>query len=293
MGAQIFVNGLIDGVAVAVLGLAFQLVYLPTRVFHVALGGLYTLAPFIAWDLLQRSVPLPMSIPLAVAATAAVSVLAELSNHGVLAKRQATFSAQFISSLGLYIVLVQAVSLIWGNTPRALRSTQETVLHIAGIALTASEAMVVGTAVAILIAFFLWLNFTRVGLQFRALADNPRELSLRGYDLRSLRIIAFGLSGAMVAAVSITSAWNVGFWSYSGISVLLLAIVAAIIGGRHSFFGPVLGGLLLESIRAQVSWYMSARWLDAATFIVLAAFLLFRPNGIIRRRARLEAEAVA
>jgi branched-chain amino acid transport system permease protein len=293
MGAQIFVNGMIDGIAVAVLGLAFQLVYLPTRVFHVALGGLYTLAPFIAWDLLQRGVPLLISIPLAVAATAAVSILTELSNHGVLARRQAAFSAQFISSLGLYIVLVQAISLIWGNTPRALRSTQETVIDIAGIALTTSEAMVVGTAAAILIAFFLWLNFTRMGLQFRALADNPRELSLRGYDLRSLRFIAFGLSGAMVAAVSIASAWNVGFWSYSGISVLLLAIVAAIIGGRHSFFGPVLGGLLLESIRAQVSWYMSARWLDAATFIVLAAFLLFRPNGIIRRRARLEAEAVA
>ena len=45
-------------------------------------------------------------------------------------------------------------------------------------------------------------------------------------------------------------------------------------------------------IRAEVEWYISARWIDAATFVLLASFLLFRPNGIVVRRARLEAEGV-
>jgi len=69
----------------------------------------------------------------------------------------------------------------------------------------------------------------------------------------------------------------------------LLAVVAVIIGGQSSFSGPVLGALLLGIIRAQVVWYMSARWQEAATFLLLAVFLLFKPQGLLSSKTRLEA----
>ena len=291
MEVQVIANGIIGGLEVAILGLAFQLVYLPTKVFHVALGGVYSVAPFLVWEAMHLGVQTAPAIAIGILGTALISLLAELWNHGLLAKHQGSFSAQFISSLGIYIVIVQFIAITWGNASRGLRTSVDPVTHLGSIAFTESDWRVIGGSLSILTGFFVWLRFTKVGLVFRGLADNPKELALRGYNIRRLRCIAFAISGAMAAGISILTAWGNGFWSYGGLSVLLLAVVSAIIGGRYSFVGAVIGGLILELGRAEVEWYMSARWIDAATFLLLAFFLLFRPNGIVTRRARLEAEA--
>ena len=64
-----------------------------------------------------------------------------------------------------------------------------------------------------------------------------------------------------------------------------------IIGGRRTFVGPVIGGLLLGILRANVIWFFAARWQDVVMFTVLALFLLFRPDGLMGKRLRVEAQA--
>jgi len=186
---------------------------------------------------------------------------------------------------------VQFVAVVWGNEPKVLRSGIDAVTFIGPVVVTNSEWWTIGGCGLLIVVFFVWLRFTSVGLQFRGLADNPSELALRGYNVRQLRYVAFGISGAMIGVASILGARDAGFWSHGGLSILLLAIVAAIIGGRFSFFGAVIGGFLLGLVRSEVEWYIEAKWIDAATFALLLIFLLFRPAGIITRRARLEAEA--
>ncbi len=54
---QILANGILNGLIIALMALAFQLVYLPTKVFHVALGGICVIAPYVAWVCLKAGVP--------------------------------------------------------------------------------------------------------------------------------------------------------------------------------------------------------------------------------------------
>ena len=92
-------------------------------------------------------------------------------------------------------------------------------------------------------------------------------------------------------------AYDIGFGPHTGLHATLLAVVAVIIGGRSSFVGPIVGGLLLglicalDLIHAQVVWHFSARWQDAATFAALALFLLLRPQGLFGQKTRIEATA--
>lgn len=287
---QVIVNGAINGLEIAVLGLAFQLVYLPTKVFNIALGALYAVAPFLAWEAMQQGVPLLPALLIGVVGTGLLSAAAEILNHGRLAHRQGAFAAHFISSLGIYIIVVQFVAIVWGNDPKVLSTGLDPVMQLGSVYISDTDWWMIGGCLGLIAGFFLWLQFTQIGLQFRGLADNPNELALRGYNIRRLRVVAFALSGLMVGAASILSARGSGFWSHGGLSILLLAVVAAIIGGRFTFAGAVIGGFLLGIVRAEVEWYTSARWIDATTFLLLAAFLLFRPDGIVVRRARLEAE---
>ena len=147
------------------------------------------------------------------------------------------------------------------------------------------------TAVALLVVAAWFLQKTNLGLQFRGLADNPRQLMLLGYDVPKLRLLAFCFSGLLCVGSAVPLAIDYGFDPNSGLNTLLLAVVAVIIGGRGSFLGPVLGGLVLGIVRSEVIWIFPGNWQDAATFVLLVLVLLFRPAGLFGNLSRLEAQA--
>jgi branched-chain amino acid transport system permease protein len=288
---QIFVNGLITGLTIAVLALGFVVVYLPTRVFYVALGGVYSLAPFVVWGCLQRGLPWYLGTCAAFIIGIGVSVLCELCNHGPLEQRGASASGtHLISSLGIYIILVQAITLIWGNSTKVLRTGLDQVVEWPGLLLTHAQILAAIVSIVTLGVFYGWLQKSQLGLEFRALADNPKEFGLRGYNVRWLRIIAFGLSGGLGTASSLLVNYEIGFNPEGGLTVLLLAVVATIIGGQQSFYGAALGGILLGVLRSMAIWLLSAKWQEAVTFLTLVLFLFVRPYGILGQANRLEAE---
>jgi len=287
---QILFNGIITGLTIALLALAFTVVYLPTRVFHVALGGVYAAVPFIAWACLRGGLPWYWAMLIATLIGMAISVACELINHAALEKKGAASGTHLVSSLGIYIILVQAVALIWGNETKVLRTGLDAVVQMGGVVLTYAQLIAAGVCLVALGIFYLWLHFSQLGLQFRALADNAKEFALRGYNVRRLRLMAFGISGLLGAVSSLLVAYDIGFDPNGGLTAVLLAVVAVIIGGRQSFFGCVLGGILLGVVRSQVVWFLSARWQEAITFLILALFLFLRPHGLLGTKVRLEAE---
>lgn len=287
---QLLANAVITGLAIGVMGLAFTVVFLPTRVFHIALGGIYGLAPFLAWAALRHGWHWFAAIGAALAVSVVVSLVCEAANHGPLERRGATATAHLVSSLGIYTLLAQTAALCWGNEPKVLRVGLDSVVRVGDVVLARAQVFSVAVSVVLLAGFLSWLGLTNLGLQYRAMADNPAELALRGYNLSRLRLLAFSIAGLLAAAVSLTAAFDRGFDPYTGLQAFLLAVVAAIIGGRHSFIGPVLAGILLGLIRSGVVWFTSARWEAAITFLLLAGFLLFRPQGLLGGRHRVEAE---
>lgn len=286
---QITINGLINGLAIALLALAFNTVYLPTRIFYIALGGIFTTAPFIAWSLLKTGAGWPLAVLAAILSGVLLALMCEWLNHKLLERRQASPGAHLVSSLGIYIVIVQMVAIIWGNDTKVLRNGVDSTWSVGSIILTGAQCIAAAVTLSFIIAFIAWLRTSNLGLRFRALADNPIECALRGHNVNRLRLLAFGMSGLLASSASLLIAYDVGFDPHGGISMLLLAIAATIIGGRHSLTGPILGGLLLGLLRSQVVWFLSARWQDAVTFLLLVVFLYARPQGILGKPARLEA----
>jgi branched-chain amino acid transport system permease protein len=288
---QVLANGIISGLTLAVLALAFSLVYLPCRVFHIALGGVYSLTPYIALTALAQGWPWATVIAASVAGAVATSLICELANHRSLERRRAPPGAHLIASLGLYIVIVQLIAIVWGPQTQVLRAGVGEFYKLAGesVVLTRAQLLSAGVSVAALATFYGWLRLSQLGLRFRALADNPVEFALLGFNVNAYRALAFGLSGLLAGTASLLIANDLGFEPHGGMNAFLLAVVAVTIGGRRSYLGPVLGGLLLGLLRTAVVWFLSARWQDVATFAVLAAFLYIRPEGILARHARLEA----
>lgn len=290
MNIQILVNGTISGLTLAVLALGFAIVYLPCRVFYLALAGVYALVPYIALACLHNDCPPWLAIIAAVVVGIVVSILCEMINHAPLERRRGSPGAHLIASLGLYLIMVQVVAIIWGNETQVLRSGMDVVYRFGeDLVLTRAQAIAGITSLLLLAGFYCWLQISNHGLQFRAMADNPIQLALHGYNVKRLRLLAFAISGFLGAISALCMANDVGFDPQGGLPVLLLAVVAVIIGGSSSFLAPILGGILLGIVRAVAVWHLSARWQDAVAFVLLATFLLFRPQGILGRKLRAEA----
>lgn len=286
---QIILNGLISGLTLSLLALAFQIVYLPTRVFFIGLAGLYAITPYIYLAVQKAGMPWLISSIVALFVTVVLGLLCEYINHAPLARKGASEGSHLVSSLGISILLVQIVAMIWGNEPQTLRSGIDSTMQIGGIVLTRSQLLMAGVSFGTLLTFLLVLRTTEIGLQLRALADNSIQFALYGYNVDAYRLIAFGMSGLFVSSASLLNAFDLGFDPHGGLHAVLLAVVAVIIGGRGSFIGPIIGGVVLGLMRALVVWQLSARWQEAVTFAVLAIFLLLRPRGLFGQKVRIEA----
>lgn len=286
---QIIINGLISGLVLSLLALSFQIVYLPTRVFFIGLAGLYTVAPYINLAMQRANIPWHVSCFTAFSIVVLLAVACEWLNHAPLAQKRASEGAHLISSLGIYIILVQVVVMIWGSNIQTLRTGIDTTINFGSVILTGSQILSACCAIALLLLFLAMLKVTNIGLRLRALADNPVQFALFGHNVNTHRLIAYSLAGLFATAASLLTAYDVGFDPHGGLHVFLLAVVSVIIGGRFSFIGPIIGGVILELIRAQIAWQFSVRWQEPVTFAVLSLFLLFRPQGLFGKKARIEA----
>jgi branched-chain amino acid transport system permease protein len=287
---NVLIDGLVLGLNIALMALAFTAVFLPTGVFYIALGGIMALGPYVVRSLTIAGVPWPIAIVFTLMVGAGLSIACELFNHYPLERRRASMGPHLISSLGIYMIISEGIAMIWGSEVKYLRIGVGSSLRMGSIQVTHSQFLVAIVTITIGSLFLLWLWKSRLGLLCRGLADNPIEMGLRQHNVRFLRLMMFAVAGIIGTTASLSLAYDVGFQPHSGLIALLLAVVATIIGGRTSFVGPLIGGLLLGIVRSVVIWHLSAVWQDGVTLLILVLFLIIRPGGIIMHRMRLEAQ---
>lgn len=288
---QILFNGIIQGILFALMGVAFSLVYSTTRVFHVALGGIYVLAPYIIMSTIDN-IGVSAGIVVTVFICGCVGLICEEILHWPFTKKNAPTDIHLIGSLGMFLVIGQVIALIWGNDSQVLKIGVDKVYQLTEtVRFTQAQCLGGLGGLLLLIMFFAWLHKSNLGLQFRAMADNRLLLALMGRNVRKLRRMVFGISAMIASLSALLSAYDVGFDPNIGLNAVIVGMIATIVGGRGSFFGPVLAGLMLGILRAEVGWFGSARWEEASSFLILALILFYRPQGLIGKKIRLEESA--
>lgn len=286
---QLLVNGIVAGCGYALVALGFALIYNTTRIFHFAHGAIYMLGAYLFYSTyVLWSLPLWLAALLTVVLITATGVLVDKLVHLPLDRQDASLLIHLLSSLGLYIVIVNTVAMFYGNETKVLSPGVQTTYSAGGVILTVVQIATVVVAVVLFIGLVLLLRNTRLGGQLRAMRDDPELVAVMGINPRTLRKIVFGLGSALAAAAAMLMALDVGIHPHIGLAAVLNGAVAVIIGGIGIFEGAALGAILLGLLQSLAVWQASARWEEAVTFVVLILFLLFRPEGILGTRRRVE-----
>lgn len=293
MLSQLLANGLVSGCLYALMALGFVLIYNTTRVFHIAHGAVYTTSAYALYFLqIVLGVPLFPAIIITLLFTAGLGIAIEFLIYQPLNKRRSSLLIALLSSLGLYTVMVNLLAMFFGNETKVLRPGVEATYQFGGIILTRIQLAEVFAFAIIFPLAILLLKTTFWGKAVRAVRDHPQLAAVMGIRIQTIRYSVFALGSALAGVAAMLAALDVGMDPHVGMPMLLVGAVAVIAGGVGTFAGAALGAFFIALLQSLVIWQISARWIDAVTFLVLILFLVLKPEGILGQRKRVE-EALA
>lgn len=286
---QLLANGIIFGCIIALVAMGFGLIYSSTKIFHFAHGIVFTAGAYLLYlFFINLEIGILPSIFLSLTGTTLLGILMEVFIYSPLRKKQAAPAIYIISSLGVYIFLQNLIALVFGNEPKILFPGVRETYHLGSIILSQTQILQAMAFVILFSVFYIFLKKARLGKALRGLSNNPLLAEVVGIDVKKVRIIAFGVGSFLAGVGAVVVSLDIGMDPHIGLSMFLAAAVAVIVGGIKTLTGAALGGLLLGIIQSLVIWVASARWRDMAVFSILIIFLLFRPQGIMGKRRRVE-----
>jgi branched-chain amino acid transport system permease protein len=221
-----------------------------------------------------------VSAPLAIAATTVLS--AGFYWFAIRPAAGATMAQVVLLTIGFAICLRGVVTMAWGSDPMMVPSfTGEMPLNVGGVSILPQELWLIGVLVVITFATGCFFRHTVMGLALRAGATNPLGASFVGIDPRVLGLLAFAASGFLGAVAG--AVWSpISFAQVDvGLGVALKGFTAAILGGLHSNYGPILGGIVLALIESFSAGYISSAYMDSITFGLMLLVLVLRPQGLL------------
>lgn len=235
---------------------------------------------------LSVGIPLLIAIFLAVASSALLGVIMQYWVFSPLTNRKAGANILLLASLGFYVIIENLLGLVFGYGPKNLREGPvREGIAILGARLTTAQIVLVISAVIVFVIVWSCLRFSRVGLKLRAVANDPGLAKSSGIRSEYITLGAMLVGSALAGLFGILFAFDLDLSPGIGLHPLMMGIVVVVISGVDRLSGVVFGSLFLGIIQNFGGWAASSQWQDAAVFIVLLGFLIFRPQGILGRKS--------
>lgn len=285
---QIIINSIISFSQFLLIAISFSIIYETTKFFHFAHAIVFTSGAYFTFlfnQLLGYS--LFISIPLAIVCACLLGCLMEVVVYKPLRKKESTPLVLLLASLGLYIVLQNIISMVFGDATQSIRTWPvREGLDVFGARITHVQIIIIifSVLLTLLVAFFLWHSST--GKTMRSVASDPELSNISGINSDNNILIAFAIGSALAGIAGILVSLDVDMTPTMGMEALLMGVVAMIIGGVGSIRGIALGALLLALAQNFGVWYISSQWQDAIAFGILLIFLLFKPEGFYGKKLR-------
>jgi branched-chain amino acid transport system permease protein len=285
---QLLATGVVVGSLYALCALGWGLIYGTTLHFHVAHGAVFTLAAYYAYVAQKRlGLPLVLAVALAILAAAASGLGVDRLLYQPLERRGAVRTTLFIASLGLLIVIENALAIVFTADPQRLDvGPLQNSVRLGPVFLNWLHVLTVTLTVVAYGALIALLRWSRWGQAIRAVSSAPEMARTVGIDLRRVHLLSYLIGSAITAPAGILVAMDVGAEPYRGTRFVLLASVGVIMGGIGSIPGALLGGLFLGLLENLGIWKIPSEWQSAISFGVFLVFIVLKPQGFFGRKVQ-------
>ena len=284
---SLFIYGLINSIILALTAVGFSLTYGISRVANFAYGALYVLAGFAAWVLLHR-LGLNYYLALFLAVVVVALIGAALYRFALIRVRGMPISEIIVTfALGTALVeLLRFFGLFGSNygLPPLRRAT----LQLLGVPVDFQRVALVVIGVVLVLALWLFTHYTKIGLAFRAIAQDEQAAMMVGIDPDHMATLSLAL-GSALAAIAAVVVLPLGYIAAeSGSNILVYAIAVCILGGLESPAGVIAASLLIGYAQILSVAYFGPHYQMIVALLAILVTLIFRPSGLFGKQKELE-----
>ncbi|HEY6240976.1 MAG TPA: urea ABC transporter permease subunit UrtB, partial [Burkholderiales bacterium] len=194
-----------------------------------------------------------------------------------------------LSTWGISLILIQAVRSLFGaanvqvENPAFMSGGVE---MLTGVVLPWSRIVIIGFALFVLLAIFLLLNRTRLGLFVRGVTQNREMAACVGVSTARVDTWAFGLGSGIagLAGCALSQIDNVG--PNLGQNYIVDSFMVVVLGGVGQLAGTVYAALGLGFANKLLEAWQGAVLAKIAVLIFIIFFIQKRPQGMFALKGR-------
>jgi len=290
-------SAIILGSLYALMAMGLTLIYSTIRILNFAHGAFFMAGAYIVWwlntpesatRLFGTMIPVSgLQLPLFVAVIPAViiifgaGVVTQKALILPLIRKPNTLITTLVATLALATILESVATVIFGGG--RFSYAQELVVgnvRLGELIVTYVEIIQFAVAIGVLLALYLFLKKSRIGIGMRAVAQDLDAASLCGINTQTVYLLTFGI-GAALAALAGFLLTNIIFLSPSvGATPLTIAFIVVVFGGIGSVPGTVIASYVVALVQQYVTLLLDPSWGLSFAFILMIAVLIIRPRGL-------------
>ncbi|HEY7714730.1 MAG TPA: branched-chain amino acid ABC transporter permease [Candidatus Binatia bacterium] len=284
---SLLVYGLINSVTLALTALGFSLTYGISRVANFAHGALYVLAGFAAWFFLNR---LQFNYYLAV-----LSSVALIGLVGAAIYRLALARVRGMPLLEIIVTFALGTAALEGlryfgflgssySLPPLIRGS----VNLFAVPVDSHRLALVVIGVGLIFMLWLFTHHTRIGLAFRAIAQDEQAAMMLGIDSDRMATLSLALGAALVGLAAVV-VLPLGFIATeSGGNILVSSIAVCILGGLESPAGVIVASLIIGYAQILTAVYLGPHYQMIVSLAAILMTLILKPSGLFGRQKELE-----
>ncbi len=232
----------------------------------------------------DHTVSIIVAIPTAFAVTFAAGVAME---RLVIRWLQARPLETLLATFGISIALQQLAKNIFGTQARPL--TAPGWLDGAWAMNDVVSISYIRIAIFILALIFLGvflyiMKRTRLGLETRAVTQNPRMAASMGINPDKVNMLTFGLGSGIAGIAGVAIGLFAKVTSELGSDYIVQSFMTVVVGGVGNIWGTLAGAAMIGFLQKGIEWMNPSNTLAAQTYMII--FIQFRPRGIIALKGR-------
>jgi branched-chain amino acid transport system permease protein len=130
-----------------------------------------------------------------------------------------------------------------------------------------------------------WIRRTKFGTGLIAIREDEDKAAAVGINTPTYKALAFAASAVLIGVGGGIYAYYTTFVDYRGmfnIQYAVLIVLAALLGGRGTVLGPVLGGFVVQLLQEEANVHFGTSQANLVVYgAVMAAVVLFLPSGVV------------
>jgi branched-chain amino acid transport system permease protein len=282
--SQLF-NGLALGALLALIASGLTIIYGTLGVLNLAHGAMFMLGGYAGFAAYQAT----GSFVVAVCAGTLVLLIVGVLLERVIVRRfyARPHEDQLLVTFGLSIVFVEAVRWLFSSDSKTVTppAALAGITPLGFMMYPTYRLAVVGIVAAALLALFLVLYRTRLGMIVRAGIEDAVMVDCLGINVDRVFMVVFGIGAMAAGFAGIVNAPIVSLTPEVGEAILVQTFVVVVIGGVGSFPGAVLGGLIAGEIISLTSM-VNPGYAYVMLFAAMTLVLMLRPRGLLGAQGR-------